>query len=242
MNRLTSFLAIISFSLLLSCESRFPTEKRFWTPEDYKKVWWEIYQTPKGEEYPRFSDAETSEVMRKIVDPQNYEAILDDPELGLNYRSEMANEFFEHIKEITRTYMGMDAQDKFIYAEELAALKNFFIGFQITYFRVGNENIANESDDRATIRRNEQTVIGNFNSFLDDLRKEKSYGTYAANLAEGINTHFPKLIETFPDADYSGMLSKAKAIQAKVQTPEIKDALTNLINTLETSQAEAAKD
>lgn len=94
---------------------------------------------------------------------------------------------------------------------------------------MGNENIASQSDDSSTIRRNEQTVIENFNHYLEDLRREKAYGPYASNLAEGITTHFTRLIEIFPNADYAGMLGTAKTINEKVQTPEIKQALSALI-------------
>lgn len=238
MNRVQSVIVVLSFAVLSACESRFPTEKKFWTPEDYYKVWYELnYKTPEGEEYPRFSNPETAEVVRKIVDQKNYMAILEDTELGLNYRSEISQKFFDHIKDIMELYDGMDVQDKFIYAEELAEMRKFFLGFQIVYFRVGNENIASQSDDRGTIRRNEQTVIGNFNNYLEDLRHERSYGAYAANLAEGITTHFTKLIETFPNANYKGMLATAKTLQGKVQAPEIKNALSELIAKLESMQS-----
>ena len=119
-------------------------------------------------------------------------------------------------------------------------MRKFFLGFQVVYFRVGNENIASQSDDRSTIRRNEQTIIGNFNSYLEGLRREKAYGPYAANLAEGITTHFTKLIDTFPTANYSGMLATAKSIQGKVETPEIKNALSQLIAKLESIQSKVA--
>lgn len=241
MIKLFSFITVVSCAMLFACESRFPTEKRFWTPEDNEKVWYELnYKTPKGDEYPRFSNPETSEVIRKLVDPRNYEAILEDSELGLNYRTEVSQEFFEHIKYISELYSGMDIQDKFIYAEELAEIRKFFLGFQIVYFRVGNENIASQSDDHNTIRRNEQTIIGNFNSYLEGLRREKSYGPYAANLAEGITTHFSNLIETFPNANYKGMLTTAKSIEDKVETPEIKKALSGLIVKLEAIQRKTA--
>src|SRR5690349_3708165 len=127
MTKLQSCTIVLFSVILLSCESRFPTEKRFWGPDDYEKVWYELnYKTPKGE-YPRFSNPETAEVIRKIVDPQNYEVILEDKELGLHYRSEVSQEFFQHIKYIMELYGNMDIQDKFVYAEELAAIKSFFL-------------------------------------------------------------------------------------------------------------------
>lgn len=190
------------------------------------------------EELPRLSNPETELVIRKIIDPLNYEAVLEDTELGLNYRSEVSQKFFDHTKDIIELYSGMDVQDKFVYAEELAELQNFFLGFQIVYFRIGNENIASQTDDRQTIQRNQQTIVGNFTSHLDDLRREKSFGNYAAILGRGITTHFSKLISTFPTANYSGMLAKAKAAQGKVQTPEIQKALSELIIKLESMQSQ----
>lgn len=237
MNKIQIALFAVVCVILLGCESRFPMEKRFWEPEDYKKVWFEIsYKTPKGEEYPRFANPETADVMRKIVDPQNYITTLEDSELGLNYRSELSQKYFEHIKDLMETYSVTDRQDKYVYAEEMAELRNFFLGFQIVYFRVGNENIASKSDDRSTIRSNEQTIIGNFNNFLEILREEKAYDQYAANLGEGVTIHFSKLIETFPNANYSGMLSVAKGVESKVLTPEIKKAVAELIVKLEAKQ------
>jgi hypothetical protein len=238
MNKVQVCLIVLVCAILAGCQSRFPMDKRFWEPEDYKKVWYEIgYKTPQGEEFPRFSNPETAAVMRKIVDPQNYTTLLEDSELGLTYRSEVSQKYFEHIKDVLDVYNVMDRQDMFIYAQELAELRSFFLGFQIVYFRVGNENIASKSDDKATMRSNEQAIIRNFNNFLEDLREEKQYGEHAAILAESVNTHFSKLIETFPNANYSSMLSMARSVQEKVQTPEIKKALADLIVKLEAKQA-----
>lgn len=241
MNKVQISLVVFVCSIVIGCESRFPMDKRFWEPEDYKKVWFEIsYKTPKGEEYPRFSNPETANVMRKIVDPQNYTSVLEDSELGLTYRNEVSRKYFEHIKDLVEVYYAIDRQDNYIYAEELAELRAFFLGYQIVSFRIGNENIATKSEDKSTIQANERTIVSNFNNFLDDLREEKQYGEYAVNLAEAVNTHFPKLIETFPNANYSGMLSMAKSVQARVQTPEIKKALADLIVRLEAKQPKPA--
>ncbi|NBW38197.1 MAG: hypothetical protein EBR30_24875 [Cytophagia bacterium] len=231
-------LAFVSVLLLAACTSRFPVDKPYWTDEDYRAVWLELYSMSKDEELPRFSNPETNEVIRKIITPQNYEVVLEDSELGLNYRNEVSQKFFDHIRSIIDLYGQMDVQDKFVYAEELAELRNFFLGFQIVYFKIGNENIANQSDDRQTIKRNEQTIINNFNSYLEDLRREKTYGNHAAILGKGVSTHFSKLIMTFPTADYSGMLAKAKAIREKVQTPEIQQALSELITKIESLQSQ----
>lgn len=240
MSKVQVSLVVLVCLMVSGCESRFPMDKRFWEPDDYKKVWYQIaYKTPKGEEYPKFSNPETADVMRKIVDPQNDTTVLEDSELGLNYRYEVGHKYFEHINDLIKVYSVMDRQDKYIYAEEFAELRAFFLGYQIVSFKVGNENIASKSDDKSTIQANERTIVSNFNNFLDDLREEKQYGDYAVNLAEAVNTHFPKLIETFPNANYSGMLSMAKSVHGKVQTPEIKQALADLIVKLEAKQPKA---
>jgi hypothetical protein len=243
MSKAKSLLMVVAFASLLGCESRYPMEKRFWTPEDYKKVWYEIkFETAKGEEYPRLASAETADVFRKIIDKQNYLSLLEDAELGLRYRNEVSQGYFEYIIDIIKLYSGMDVQDKFIYAQELIELRKFFLDFQIVYFRVGNENIADKSDDRNTIRKNEQTIIGNFENYLENLREEKAYGSYAPDLADGITIQFAKLIETFPNANYSGMLATAKTMQQKVVTPEIKAVLSQLIIKLELKQPKPVEE
>ena len=122
------FLYLCAGLVLAGCNnSRFPVEKRFWTPEDYSNVLWEIeYKTPEGEAYPRFSDPETSLVIRKLVDHQNYDVLLDDTELGLNYRSEVSQEFFDQSRDLSKIYTAMDIQDKYVYPEELIEATKFF--------------------------------------------------------------------------------------------------------------------
>lgn len=229
-------LALVGMALctfMMACESRYPMDKPFWTTEDYRTVWLALENTPDDEQLPRLSDPETAPVFQKIVDPRNYEAVLEDTELGLTYRSKMSGEFFDRFKYILELYSAMDVQDQYIYPEEFATFKNFFLGFQVAYFRVGNESIASRTGDSTTIRMNERTVISNFTSHLEELRREKSYDVHATKLADGISIHFAKLLETFPTADYSSMLTEAKEAQKVVQTPEIKTALAGLISKIE---------
>lgn len=223
-----------------SCDQRFPVDKRYWTPEDYENVIFEIeYRTPEGEEYPRLSNPETLVVIRKLLDAENYRVILDDTELGLNFKNDMSQEFFDHYKDLSKVYSKMDIQDKYIYPEELVEIEKFGLGLQIQYFNLGNERIKIESDSpesaatQGVLRRNEQTIIKNFNLYLDHIKDERYFSSYASSLADGINTQFFKLIETFPEANYDVMLNKTSAMSSKTQVPEIKTALANLVAKLE---------
>lgn len=239
MNSLKALLFFAFFLALGSCSERFPVDKRFWTPEDYKNVLFEIeYKTPMGEEYPRFSNPENA-VIRKLVDAENYKVMLEDPELGLNFRNDISQEFFDHYRNMSNVYNKMDRQDKYIYAEELAEIEKFGLGLQIQYFSLGNQRIIQESDTpessstKEALRRNEQTIIKNFHLYLDHIKDERYFSSSASSLAEGITTHFFKLIETFPEANYAPMINKTTAMMEKTQVPELKSALNLLLTKLE---------
>lgn len=249
-NKRVLILLVSAYLFIIGCssESRFPTEKRFWTPDDYREAIWQIqYRTPKGEEYPRFSNSETSIVIQKLVDPQNYEVVLDDTELGLNHRNEVAQAFFDQYKELQKAYRVMDIQDKYVYAQELIEIEKFGLGLQIKYFRLGNDRIIEQSDAPESARTkeiltsNEQTLIKNFTIYLDDIGDERYFSSHAPLLAEGISIHFFKLIETYPNANYGAMLSKANLILKKVQSEELKLALTSLISKLESLKDSSAQ-
>ncbi len=237
---------------LVSCgdNSKFPIEKRFWTPDDYDYTIRQIaYVTPEDEEYPRFSNPETSIVIQKLLDPQNYEVVLDDTELGLNHRNDVSQAFFDKIQDMEKAYSKMDVQDKYVYAQELIEMHKFGLGFQLKYFKLGNERILAQSDapdaarTKEIITSNDQTIVRNFTIYLDHIGDEKYYEPYAPLLAEGITTHFFSLIEQYPNANYDGMLNKANLILKKVQTQELKTALTSLINRLESRKgAEVPKE
>jgi hypothetical protein len=243
------FILLTGVILILSgcgSNSRFPTEKRFWTPEDYDEVIWQIeYRTPKGEEYPRFSNVESAIVIQKLVDPQNYEVVLDDTELGLNYRTEVASAFFQEYQSLLKAYRAMDIQDKYVYAQELVEIEKFGLGLQVKYFRLGNDRIIEQADSPASVahvlKSNEENIVGNFIGYLDNIGEEKYYSTYASLLADGINLHFYTLIEKFPKANYTGMLNKANLMLEKTSEEETKQALTKLISKLESmKEAEPA--
>ena len=144
-------LPIILLCCFSSCENRFPTEKRYWDTRDYYNVINEIeYKTPDGEEYPRFSNPETAIVIQKLLDAENYKVILEDPELGVRFKSEASEKFFNYYKDLVEVYGVMDRQDKYVYAEELAEVMSFGLGVQQLHFKLGNEVIRTESDSQET--------------------------------------------------------------------------------------------
>jgi hypothetical protein len=110
----------------------------------------------------------------------------------------------------------------------------------LKYFKLGNDKIIEQSDspesEKDIVNANIKTIIRNYTLYLDDLNNEKYFGTYAPLLADGITVHFFKLIETYPNGDYTDMLTKAKFSLGKVQTKEIKLSLTSLIQKLESMQ------
>ena len=245
MNLVKTLLSVIIFSFLSACNSgsQFPVEKRYWTPEDYDDVIWKItYKTPKGTQYPRFSNPETALVIQKLVDPQNYQVVVDDKELGLNYRNELSEKFFNAYRDMSEVYSAMDIQDKYIYAEELVAIEKFGLGIQIRYFRLGNDRIVAQADapesdrTKAVIESNEQTVIRNFNLYLDNINDERYYGPHAHLLADGITSYFFELVEAFPTANFAEMIKKARLMAKKTEVDATKTALTQLIQKLESKK------
>jgi len=215
-------------------------DKRYWTPEDYGEVIFQIeYHTPEGEEFPRISNPETAPVFRKMVDAENYKVVLEDPELGLTFKTESSEKFFEQYKRMTNLYRAMDRQDKYVYPDELIEVDKFGLGVQVLYFGLGNERIKKDSDSpdapatKQVLNSNEQTIIKNFNMYLEHIEDESRFGSSASLLADGITTHFFKLIDSFPDANYAAMSSKAAAMKEKTQNDELKTALESLISKIE---------
>lgn len=241
MNKLTSILLIVFFLANACNTNRFPLiEKRYWTPDDYHEVITEIdYRTPEGEEYPRFANPETAPVIKKLVDAENYKVVLEDPELGLNYKAELSGNFFEQYQIMNRTYRKTDRQDNYIYAEELIAIEQFGLGLQLQYFKLGIDRIKGQADSEnsedvtETLHSNLKRLVDNFDIYLDEFKEADHFSTAAPKLADGVTTYFFKLIEMFPDADYTPMSAKASAMLEKTKDQGLKNALSALLAKIE---------
>ncbi|MFT6984129.1 MAG: hypothetical protein ACJAUD_002909 [Crocinitomicaceae bacterium] len=238
--------AILSLSLLIGCSGEEDPKmellkKEYWGPEDYDVVLDEIeYNTPEGEEFPRFDNSENAAVIEKLLDTRNFEVILNDDALGLNHKNEVAEMFFNLSQEMQELYSVVDRQDKFIYSQEFAKSLVFGLKIQLTYFKLGNQRIRERADDATssrvinTMRSNETTCASNFALYLDYVNKQKAFdNTGLETFIAGINSEVPKMIEAFPEADFSELRQKAELMKKKSQNPKLQEALESIISQLD---------
>lgn len=131
----------------------------------------------------------------------------------------------------------MNREDKYVYDQELVEIYRFGAYLQIWYFKLGNEKILQNADNAAEVRtlvsQNEQTVISNFNNYLDFVNNENSFSEGALkNYSDGIDESFSQLLDTFPKGDYYITLRKATDMEKKATNSDVKTALSNLIQKL----------
>lgn len=239
MKRSNSILVLLFTILFISCEKRndsFPLDKKYWDLEDYKKVVLELrFGHKDGEKLPTFNDPETRPIVEKLTNQQNFEVILDDNSLGLKHRNEMAQQFFDVWKDMTGIYSETDRTDKYLYEIEMLAVEKFGLGLQLRYFKLGNDDIIASADDpnsarvKSNVDSNISAQIRNFSLYLDNINNENAFSADGLNsLAEGIDTFFPKLIETYPSSDYSGLAEKITLLIKKSKSDRVKTSLENL--------------
>lgn len=238
--RKNRFLQTILICLLIvSCDKKddvFPMDKRYWNVEDYENVVQELkYGTKEDEKLPSLSDPETKAVVEKLIDTQNYEIVLDDNELGLKHKNEAAKGFFNAWKNMCSIYTARDKTDKYVYELEMIGVEKFGLGLQLRYFKLGNDNILEEADDPksdnvlSNINSNVNAMIGNFSLYLDNVNDEKAFSNAGlSSVADGIDSFFPKLIDTYPDSDYSEMETKITLLIQKSKSEIIKTSLVNI--------------
>jgi hypothetical protein len=226
----------------------FPMEKRYWSPDDYDQVITEIrYRTPDGDKFPTITDPELGSVFKKLIDKENVSVVAEDEALGLKHRAKFTSAMFDEIRDLIQTYSVMDREDKFIYDVELVEVLKFNLFLQLHYFKLGNLEIVQESDDpeayavQDVLRSNERTIVSNFNLYLDFVNREKAFSDMAiASFSEGIDVYFKELINVFPKADTRPMKTKATAMAKKAESAVLRTSLTNLLSTLESANQEAA--
>lgn len=228
---------------LLSCSSdkhKFPLDKRYWDLNDYDKAVRDLrFGYEDDEQLPRFDDPDSRAVVVKLTDEQNFKIILDDKELGLTHRNNVAKKFFEEWKGMTDIYRARDRKDQYLYEMEMLAVWHFGLGLQPKYFDLGNQQIIKGSDDpdsaetKRLVNSNIRTLIGNYLLYLDEINNEDSFtGLGQVKLAQGIDKYFIALIELYPDADYSNMKKKAELLLKKSNSADIQQTLQKLIKRL----------
>jgi hypothetical protein len=244
-----NFLKTVSLSclLLLSCNSKddvFPIDKKYWDVNDYESAARELrYGYKDDEKLPSLRDPETKVIVEKLTDQDNFKVVLDDQQLGLKHKNEVAQTFFDHFKTMSEIYTQIDRQDKYIYDLDYIKVWHFGLALQLRYFTLGNEEIAETSDDpkseqvKGAQRSNIQTLIGNYSHYLDFINEEKALSDEGvALLADGIDLYFTRLVEENPTGDYDSMLEKAAILEKKTKSEKVKGSLQKLITLLEKKQ------
>jgi hypothetical protein len=224
----------------------FPLDKRYWDINDYDKVILELrYGYEKDEKKPTFNNPEQRIIVEKLTDEQNFKIVLNDKELGLKHRNQVATEFFNHWKDMHQIYQATDRKDKYVYDMEMLAVWQYGLSLQLEYFKLGNDEIKESADDpnssrvKNTLNSNIETLISNYNIYLDEINDENAFSEKGkTKLAEGINKYFSKLIEIYPKANYSGMKKKAELMLKKSKSNKVKLSLTKLIELIESNQKE----
>jgi hypothetical protein len=242
------FLCLLCVSLT-NCKTEkheYPLDKRYWDVNDYDKIVLELnYGYESDEALPTFDNTETRIIIEKLTDQQNFKIVLDDKELGLKHRNDVAEKFFSKWKDMNKIYVATDRKDQYLYDIEMLAVWHFGLGLQLKYFKLGNDLIAESADDpnssnvKNSINSNVSALIKNYLIYLDEINNENAFTEEGkAKLAEGIDKYFPELIELYPDANYNGMKSKAELMLKKSESAKIGFSLNNLIELLSLKENE----
>jgi hypothetical protein len=246
MKNKTIILFAFLFLCLVSCkeENKFPLEKKYWDVTDYDNVIREVkFGTKPDEKLPTFDNPETKLLVEKLTDEENFKVVLDDKELGLKHRNEIAQQFFEKWKDMNTIYNQIDRTDKYIYEREYVEVFNFGLELQLKYFKLGNDEIIEKADDPNslsvinTVNRNTETLVNNMIIYLDEINNEKSYTNVGLDLiASGIDKNFTDLINTYPNYNYSSLLEKVDLMLKKTKSENIKQSLTKLKQLIESKK------
>ncbi|MBL4605907.1 MAG: hypothetical protein JKY02_09685 [Flavobacteriaceae bacterium] len=240
MTKIKCILFAIVCLTLTNCKTekhQFPLDKRYWDVNDYEEVILELrYGYESDENLPTFNNPESRVIVQKLTDQQNYKIVLDDNELGLNHKNNVAEKFFAIWKDMTPSYQAINRKDQYIYEQEMLAVWHFGLGLQLKYFKLGNDQIKESADDpnssstKETINSNVGTLIKNYLIYLDKINNEKSFSEEGkTKFAKGIDNYFSELIVAYPDANYNGMKNKAELMLKKTQSDKIKSSLSKLI-------------
>lgn len=234
-------------SLLISCGPTLPEDyhmdKKYWAVADYQQALrYMKYTLNKEEGYPRLTDPFTAPVFNKLVDKQNVSIVLEDDGLGVKHRSEVADGFWDVSKDIMNLYQDLDIQDKYVYPIELVKAIDFFLHTQRLYFKIGNQKIIRESVDpdspevKRLVKSNEQILVNNFSNYLDFANGNAFSEAAQKELALVFDSHFSKLMNEHPDANYASMKRTIKLLIEKSESESIELALTELLAKIESLQ------
>jgi hypothetical protein len=229
------------FGIIVSCGSKLPDnyhmDKKYWDVSDYDAALrYMKYYLDEEEGLPRLSDPLTAPVFKKLVDKQNVSVVLEDDYLGLKYRDDVADGYWDASKDILKLYQVLDIQDKYVYPIELVKAMDFFLHTQLLYFKIGNQKMLNDIVDpndkevKRLVRRNQQTIVNNFNNNLDFLAKEDVFSSEALNdLAVVISNQYSQLLIDNPNSNYSEMKRTIGLLIEKCESDSIGRELNKLL-------------
>lgn len=249
MTKIKYFLIALVFLTLTNCkteEHEFPLDKRYWDINDYDEAILELrFGYEEDEKKPTFDNPEQRIIVQKLTDEQNFKIVLNDKELGLKHRNDVASEFFNHWRDMNQIYQATDRKDKYLYDLEMLAVWQYGLSLQLDYFKLGNDQIKESADDpnssrvKNNINSNIGTLIDNYIIYLDEINNEKAFTENGkTKFAEGINKYFFELIALYPNANYSGMKKKAELMFKKSESNKIKLSLTKLIELIDSKEKE----
>lgn len=217
-------------------ENKFPIEKKYWDTDDYDNVVRELrFGVKPDEKLPTFDDTETKIIVEKLTDQANFKVVLDDNELGLKHKNEIGEKFFKIWQDMSEIYSQIDRKDIYVYEKERIEVFNFGLALQLRYFKLGNDEIKQKSDDpnasnvSETVNSNVNTLIANYMFYLDEINNEKSYSNIGLDLiAEGIDKYFTDLIKIYPNSYYESLKEKIVLLSNKTKSENIKNSLLKL--------------
>lgn len=242
---LTILITCIIFSNCSGDRHDFPLDKMYWDINDYDKVVFELnYNYEIDEVLPSFDNPNNNRVVEKLTDERNYQVVLDDNELGLKHRNEVAEHFFKEWKDMNRIYQSTDRMDQYLYDKEMIAVWHFGLGLQLKYFDLGNQLIQESADDptslsvKRNVNSNINTLIDNYLIYMDLINNESSFSELGKEkLALGIKKYFKELIDLYPDANYDNMKKKAVLMLKKTDSEIIQQSLNELLTVIENKDA-----
>lgn len=237
---------ILGSFILLSCkkEGNNLVEKKYWDANDYATVINEIkYNSNPDEKLPTFDNPETSKLLEKLTDEDNFKIVLDDSQLGVKHRSEVAQKFFDEWKKMSDIYTEIDRTDKYLYEVEFVKIWNFGLELQLRYFKLGNDAVVEKSDDpnsesvKGIKNSNINVLVNNMLIYLDEINNEKSYSEVGLKLiSDGIDKSFTELVNVYPTHNYENLLKKTNLMLNKSKSENIKISLTKLKTLIESKK------
>ena len=240
MMRRISVLSLLLVFVLIGCGgngSSFPTQKRYWTVEDYQTVNEELTALKyNNKELPNLDNPETAPIFKKIIDTSNFAVVANDDQLGIQHRANFTSKMFDEYRDLVEAYSGTDRTDKYKYPLEFIEVLKFGLPLQISYISLGNQDIIKDAIDPNAaqvvdlVNRNKNILITNFTLYLEHINYEDRLNEKAiASYVDGLKSFFPKLInQLVPAGDYSDMLVKIDNMLKKTKNPLVAAELQEL--------------